>query len=74
MTLVLNIILIISGVLLASSIMLMSPKGWLGVSIGGMGTSNNEYWSKKSAEHRIKNLAYISGAIFLIVVVLYPYL
>lgn len=70
---VLNVLLIISGLVFATTIMLMSPKWWIGFSIWGM-NSTNEYGSKKSLEHNIKNVAYISGAIFLIVCVLYPYL
>lgn len=70
---VLNVLLIISGLVFATTIMLMSPKWWIGFSIWGM-NSTNEYGSKKSLEHNIKNVAYVSGAIFLIVCVLYPYL
>jgi preprotein translocase subunit SecG len=70
---VLNVLLIISGLVFATTIMLMSPKWWIGFSIWGM-NSTNEYGSKKSLEHNIKNVAYVSGAVFLIVCVLYPYL
>lgn len=73
MTTVLNALLIISGLVFATTVMLMSPKWWLWFSLGGM-SSTNEYGSKKSLEHNIKNVAYISGAIFVVVCVLYPYL
>ncbi len=73
MTTVLNVLLIISGLVFATTIMLMSPKWWIGFSIWGM-NSTNEYGSKKSLEHNIKKVAYVSGAIFLIICVLYPYL
>ncbi|AKH33341.1 hypothetical protein XF24_01018 [candidate division SR1 bacterium Aalborg_AAW-1] len=72
-TTILNIALIVSGLVFAAAVMLMSPKGGLGFSLGGM-NSTNEYGSKKSLEHYIKRVAYIAGAIFLIVCVLYPYL
>lgn len=73
MTTALNIWLIISGLVFATAVMLMSPKGWIGFSIGWL-SSTNEYGSKKSLEHNIKNVAYISGVIFLVLCVLYPYL
>lgn len=73
MTTLLNILLIVSGIVFATAVMLMSPKWWLGISLGGM-NSTNEYGSKKSLEHNIKNVAYISGLVFVVVCVLYPYL
>lgn len=73
MTTLLTILLIVSGIVFATAVMLMSPKWWLGFSLGGM-NSSNEYGSKKSLEHYIKRVAYISWAIFIIVCVLYPYL
>jgi protein translocase SecG subunit len=73
MTTLLNAILIITGLIFSICIMLMSPKGGLGFSIGGM-SSNNEYGSKKSLEHTIKKVAYVTGIIFVVTALLYPYL
>lgn len=73
MNIILTTLLIASGVAFATSVMLMSPKWWLGFGLGGM-SSTNEYGSKKSLEHYVKRVAYISGAIFIVVCLLYPYL
>lgn len=73
MATVLNVLLIISWIVFATTVMLMSPKWWLWFSLGGM-SSTNEYGSKKSLEHNIKKVAYVSGIIFVVICVLYPYL
>lgn len=73
MTMLLNAILIITGIIFVGSVMLMSPKGGLGFSLGGM-SSSNEYGSQKSLEHTIKKVAYVSGIIFLLTALLYPYI
>lgn len=73
MNTILIIGLIISWLVFATTVMLMSPKWWLWFGIGGASQSN-EYGSKKSLEHTFKNAAYISGIIFVIICVLYPYL
>lgn len=54
--------------------MLMSPKGGVGFAIGGAAASTNEYGSKKSIEHTFKKAAYISGIIFVLLCLLYPYI
>ncbi len=53
--------------------MFMSPKGWLGVGLGGMAWGG-EYGSKKSVENTLKKAAVISAIIFVLVAVSYPYL
>ncbi len=73
MTTALNIALIISWLVFATTVMLMSPKWWLGFGIWGASQSN-EYGSKKSLEHTFRSAAYISGILFVIICVLYPYL
>ncbi len=73
MTLILNIIIIISGAACITGIMLMSPKWWLGFGVGWV-NATNEYGSKKSLEHQIKKVVYIAWGVFLLAVLLYPYL
>jgi protein translocase SecG subunit len=66
-------VLIISGVIFAGSVMLMSPKGGLGVAIGGVGGSN-EYGSKKSLENTLKQSALWSVIIFVLASLILPYM
>lgn len=73
MTTLLNIIIIVSGIVFATTVMLMSPKWWLGFGIW-WASQTNEYGSKKSLEHTFRRAAYISGAVFIVACVLYPYL
>lgn len=65
-------LLFVSGILFVISVMLMSPKGGLGLGIGGV-ASSNEYGSKKSIESTLKKVALISGIIFVAVVLYLPY-
>lgn len=65
------ILMIALGIVFMVSILLMSPKGWLGFGIGGAG-GNNEYGSKKSIEHTLKQVALISLIAFIVIVVAYP--
>ncbi len=64
--------LFLSGILFVISVMLMSPKGGLGLGIGGI-SSNNEYGSKKSIESTLKKVALVAGIIFIAVVLYLPY-
>lgn len=66
------IILILLGVIFAGSVLLMSPKGWLWAAIGGFGWSD-EYGSKKSLEWKLKKVALVSAILFIIVVLVLPY-
>jgi len=70
---VLLIVLILSGIIFIWSVMFMSPKGGLGVGLGGM-SGGGEYGSKKSVENTLKKAAVISAIIFVVVAVSYPYL
>lgn len=55
------------------SVLLMSPKGGLGLGIGGMSQSNNEYGSKKSIESKLKQVALVCACIFFVAAVVLPY-
>lgn len=50
----------------------MSPKGWLGMGIGGA-SGAGDYGSKKSVEGTLKKTAMVSLAIFMACVVFLPY-
>lgn len=65
-------LLFVSGILFVISVMLMSPKGGLGLGIGGV-ASSNEYGSKKSIESTLKKVALVTGVIFVATVLYLPY-
>ena len=66
------IALILAGIVFIGSVLLMSPKGGLGLGIGGMAWGN-EYGSKKTLENKLKKVALISGLVFLIASLILPY-
>ncbi|MFA6256084.1 MAG: preprotein translocase subunit SecG [Candidatus Absconditabacterales bacterium] len=66
------IVLILTGIAFVGSVMLMSPKGGLGLGIGGM-AGGNEYGSKKTLENKLKKVALITGVLFLLVSLILPY-
>lgn len=66
------ILIIVSWALFIVSVLLMSPKWWIGFGIWGVSTSN-EYGSKKSVENTLKKVAFVSIFIFLLSVLIYPY-
>lgn len=66
------IILIASWIAFIGSVLLMSPKGWLGLGIGWM-AGGNEYGSKKTLENKLKKVALASGIVFLVVSLILPY-
>lgn len=66
-------ILIISGIIFIWSVMFMSPKGGLGVGLGGM-AGGGEYGSKKSVENTLKKTAIVAAIVFVVTAVSYPYL
>ncbi len=72
MRIALIIIMIITGILLVGSVLLMSPKGWLGLWLGGVSNAG-EYGSKKTVEWTLKKVALISSIIFAISALLLPY-
>ena len=65
-------LLFLSGIIFVISVMLMSPKGGLGLGIGGA-SGTNEYGSKKSIESTLKKVALVTGIIFVAVVLYLPY-
>jgi protein translocase SecG subunit len=69
----LTLLLILSGIVFVIAVMLMSPKGGLGLGIGGSASSSNEYGSKKSIEHTLKRTALIAGIIFCVTALFLPY-
>ena len=64
--------MILSGIVFIGSTLLMSPKWWIGLGIGGMAWGN-EYVSKISLEGKVKKVAIVSGIIFVICSLLLPY-
>lgn len=66
------ILLIISGILFVGSVLLMSPKGWLGAGIAGA-SGGGDYGSKKSVETTLKKVAIITAIIFVATVIALPY-
>ena len=65
-------LLVISGILFVGSVLLMTPKWWLGMGIGGA-SGGGDYWSKKSVEWTLKKTAIISLAIFMACALFLPY-
>lgn len=63
--------MIVLGIIFMISVLLMSPKGWLGFGIGGSG-GNNEYGSKKSIEFTLKRIALISVILFVVIATAIP--
>lgn len=68
------VIMLIAGTIFVGSVMLMSPKGGLGIAIGGGMGASNEYGSKKSLESTLKRSALVSLTVFLVAALLVPYL
>ena len=66
--------LILVGIIFVISVLLMSPKGGLGLGIGWASTSSNEYGSKKSIESTLKKTALISWILFCVATLFLPYI
>ncbi len=66
------IILVLAGIAFIWSVLLMSPKGGLGLGIGGMAWGN-EYGSKKTLENKLKKVALVAGIAFLLASLILPY-
>jgi len=66
------IILVLAWITFVTSVLLMSPKGWLGLWIGWMAWGN-EYGSKKTLENKFKKAALISGILFFLASLILPY-
>ena len=67
------IALVVLWVIFMVSVLLMSPKGWIGLWIGGASAGWNEYWSKKSIEGKLKLIALISAILFVGVCIFLPF-
>lgn len=67
------IILILSWIVFVWSVLLMSPKWWLGMWIWWISWSN-EYWSKKAMEWKLKQVAVASWIVFALVSLILPYM
>jgi len=72
MRIVLIILLVLSGITFVWSVLLMSPKGWLGLGIG-WAAGGSDYGSKKTLETKLKKVALISALLFVISAVILPY-
>lgn len=63
---------LLSGLIFVGVVMLMTPKGWLWLWMGGM-ANTWEYGSQKSLEVSLKRIAFWSGLVFLVVTVILPF-
>jgi len=66
------IVLVLAGISFVGSVLLMSPKGGLGLGIGWMAWGN-EYGSKKTLENKLKKVALVSWLLFFLASVILPY-
>lgn len=66
------VLMILVGIVFITSVLLMSPKGWLGAAIGGIGWGD-EYGSKKSLEWKLKKIAIVTSIVFWVIVLILPY-
>ncbi len=66
------VLLIISWIIFVGSVLLMSPKWWLGSAIGGLG-GWDEYGSKKSLEWKLKKVALVTSIMFVVISLILPY-
>lgn len=64
--------MIIAWIMFIGSVLLMSPKWWLGLGIGWMSNAG-EYGSKKTIEWTMKKVALISSIVFVISALILPY-
>lgn len=68
-----TVILILTWIVFVVSVLLMSPKGWLGLGIG-WAAGSNEYGSKKSIESTLKKSALVAGILFCATALFLPYI
>ena len=66
------ILMVLDGIILVWSILLMSPKGGIGLGIGGM-SGANEYGSKKSLETKLKKVAMATAIAFVVIALILPF-
>ena len=67
------IIMVILWCVFMASVLMMSPKGWIWLWIGGFSAWWNEYGSKKSIEWKLKIVAMVTGILFVGVCVFLPF-
>lgn len=68
------IVMILSGIVFITSVLLQSPKGGgIGMGIGGASAGGNEYGSQKTMEGKLKKIALVSGILFVIIILFLPY-
>jgi protein translocase SecG subunit len=72
MRIVLIVLMIAAGIVFVGSVLLMSPKGGIGLGIGGL-SGGSDYGSKKSLETNLKKVAVISVVIFVLIALVLPY-
>ena len=56
-----------------ASVLMMSPKGWIWLWIGGFSAWWNEYGSKKSIEWKLKIVAMVAGILFVGICAFMPF-
>ena len=66
------VLMVIVGIIFVASVLLMSPKWWLWATIGWIAGSD-EYGSKKSLEWKLKKIALVTAIVFIILVLILPY-
>lgn len=67
------IAMVVFGCVFVACVLMMSPKGWIGLGIGWASAGWNEYWSKKSIEWKLKLVAMITGIIFVGICLFFPF-
>jgi hypothetical protein len=70
---VLIIALVILWCVFMASVLMMSPKWWIGLWIGWFSAWWNEYGSKKSIEWKLKIVAMVTGILFVGVCAFMPF-
>ncbi len=70
---VLVITLVVLWCAFMASVLMMSPKWWIGMWIWWFSSWWNEYWSKKSIEWKLKVVAMISGILFVWICAFLPF-
>ena len=67
------IIMVVLWCVFMASVLMMSPKWWIGLGIGGASAGWNEYGSKKSIEWKLKIVAMVAGILFVGVCAFMPF-
>ena len=67
------IAMVVLGCVFMACVLMMSPKWWIGLWIGGASAGWNEYWSKKSIEWKLKIVATVSWILFVLACLFLPF-